>query len=306
MATTIKTLMLEVEEVRVPVALQGASEKRDVTFGRATPEGEKIARIDVPDPGPDAETLTVDPIRRDKNGRIIQAQYDGEPLRGVWDGDSFIEITTSEIEEIERLTTLDALTIQEFVPLDEIPWERAVASYFLAPAKGSGMGMLRVLAGLREAMEEANVAAVGKLMPKSRQKLAIIYPSHGGLMVTCLAYANTFQQVLDGAAAFDDVVANEQVVDLFGSLIEAKSAEVAALDEYRDDLIDLRANLIETVRMGEPVTPSKTEKVVAPSESDKLMAALEASVAEATARKKKAQVKKRPARKTSSGKKAAV
>jgi non-homologous end joining protein Ku len=141
-----------------------------------------------------------------------------------------------------------------------------------------------------------------------------VYPEHGGLMVTCLSYANTFQQVIDGAAAFDDVQANPAVAGLFGQLIEAKLAGPEALDEYRDDLIDLRADLIERVKMGESLTgdedgePRTKEPVpTTPSETDRLLATLEASVAEVKARKAKAKTKPRAStRKTSASKQRAA
>lgn len=297
MASTIRTMLLECGGLVVPVALRGASERRDVSFDSALRfenDGEveyrRIRQIRVPDPDLDAETLVIDPLRRKKTGEIEGIQYEGEPVKGVWDGHEFIEIEPSEIAEIDRLTTLPDLTIQEFVPLAEVPWERSVASYFLIPASNMGTAALRSLATLREAMEHKAVAGVAKLMPKSRQKLVVIYPAHGGLMVTCLAYADTFQQVIDGAASIEGVAVNEEARELMETLIELKSAPVETLSVYRDDLIELRADLIERVALGGKVKTEETEEkpVAAPLTQDALMVALQASVAAAQAKKAEA------------------
>jgi DNA end-binding protein Ku len=189
------------------------------------------------------------------------------------------------------LTTFDTLTIEEFIPMADVPWERAQASYYLAPASKVGSNVLRMLVTLREAMEQEKVVGVAKLMPKSRQKLAIIYSRHGGLMVTCLAYADTFKQVLDGAASMDGVEVNDEVLGWTRKLIEAKKRGPEALDEYRDDLIDLRADLIERAKLGQPLKPEAEEvpaKVPVTTGSDALLDALRASVKHAQAEKKKA------------------
>lgn len=311
MASTIRTMTLECGGLAVPVALRGASEKRDVSFDNAlrfeaedgTVTYRRVRQLRVADPDPEATSLTIDPLRRKKNGEVDGIQYDGEPVKGVWDGEEFIEVEPGEIEEIERLTTLPDLTIQEFVPAAEIPWERSVASYFLIPASNTGTAVLRALATLRESMEEQGVAGVAKLMPKSRQKLVVIYPRHGGLMVTCLAYADTFQQVIDGAASLEGVQVNEDAKELMGKLIELKTAPIATLAAYADDLIELRSDLIERVKLGGTVKVEEegdvTPVATALSE-DALMDTLRASVALIEAKKAAAAVKaKTPRRKPS-------
>lgn len=311
MASTIRTMTLVVLDVRVEVALRGASEKKDVSLGKALPilgksikRGDKtitpiigyerIRQLYVAEPAVDAERLVIDPLQREK-GKVSGIQFDRDRgvVQGVWEGDDFYPIKAKEVELIEELTRVDALTIQEFVPLADVPWERAQASYFLAPPQGVGA---RTLATIRQAMENKGVAGVAKLMPKSRQKLCVIYPKHGGLMVTVLAYANTFEQVLEGAAAIGGATVNAKAVKMTEKLIGLLAAPVSALDEYRDDQIDLKADLIERAKMGEPLTDEKDKtdvKPKLPTAPDNLVTALTASV-EAIQERKRAERAAKP------------
>jgi non-homologous end joining protein Ku len=121
------------------------------------------------------------------------------------------------------MTKLDTLTINEFVPLADIPWERGAGVLLPRAAEGQGARDARD-AARRDA--EQGVAGVAKLMPKSRQKLALIYPKHGGLMVTCLAYPTRSQQVVEGAAAISASQVNPKVLELTEKLIDLMTAPV--------------------------------------------------------------------------------
>jgi DNA end-binding protein Ku len=254
--------------IRTPVSLRGASEKKDVTFDNATEDGNPIKRIEI-DGGKEPVEVEVErevvhpPTGRRKKPlvekvtetKLAYLPYEGEKVKGVRTGDEFFAIKPEEVEQIEELTKLDTLTINEFILAADVPWERAQACYYLAPPKGVGA---KTLATLRDAMEAKGVVGVAKLMPKSRQKLAIIYPKHGGLMVTCLSYADTFAQVVDGAAAIGNVEINPKVQTLLEKVIAASVQPVTALDEYRDDLIDYKADLIERAKLGTPLVSEET------------------------------------------------
>lgn len=306
-ASTIRNIMLEAAPItdketgeisyalRLPVSLRGASERQDLTFDRATEDGDAIRRLEYAD-SDDARVevevereVEVPPTGRQRKPRkeIVTEKvtaylpYGGEIVRGVREGDEFFPIQKEEVEEIEARTKLLTLTINEFVKLGEVPWERAQACYFLAPPKGVGA---KALATLRDAMERKGVAGVAKLMPKSRQKLAIVYPRYGGLMVTCLAYSATFRQVVEGAAAISGVEPNPRLVELTEKLIGLTTQPVAVLDEYSDDLIVLKADLMERAKLGTALvseeTAKKDEKELAGESiaDDSLLERLEASV----------------------------
>lgn len=272
MASTIRNLTLECEAFSVLVSLRGASEKQDVTFDTATTDGKQIKRVETVQPIMVKQEVEVEvpPVGKQRKPRKVMQEvekiaflpYEGEKIKGVREGDEFFPISADEVEQIEQMTKLDRLTIEEFVSLDEIPWERAQACYFLAPPKGVGAKALKTL---HDAMLAKGVGGVAKLMPKSRQKLALIHPKHGGLLVTVLAYADTFAQVVDGAAAISGVEPSDQALELMSMLIDLKKQPASSLDEYRDDLIDLKADLIERAKLGKPLTDEEPgTAVVAP------------------------------------------
>jgi Ku protein len=269
MASTIRTLTLECQHISLPVSLRGASEKQDVTLDTASEAGLPLKRIEVEDT-PDSKVMVtrsrvveVPPTGRQRKPRQVEQEYEveayipysGEKIKGVREGDEFFPVGSDEVEKIAELTKLDTLTINEFVPLADVPWYRATACYYLAPPKGQGA---KTLATLRDAMENKQVAGVAKLMPKSRQKLALIHPKHGGLMVTVIAYSDTFQQVREGTAAISNVQVNDKVRALTEQLIDLMTEPVTVLDEYRDDLIDLKADLIERAKLGTPLVDEET------------------------------------------------
>lgn len=269
MASTIRTLILECQHISLPVSLRGASEKRDVTLDTASANGLALKRLEYEDTAASRvevmvpRTVEVPPVGRQRKPRektviekkIAYLPYEGEKVKGVREGDEFWPIGTGEVDQIDEMTKLDTLTINEFVKLSEVPWERATACYYLAPPKGVGA---KALATLRDAMESEGVGGLAKLMPKSRQKLALIHPKHGGLMVTVLAYSDTFEQVREGAAAISNVTVNPDVLALTKQLIGLMTAPIDVLDEYRDDLIDLRADLIERAKLGVPLVDAET------------------------------------------------
>jgi non-homologous end joining protein Ku len=260
--------VLECQHISVPVSLRGASERQDVTFDTATEDVHPIKRIETDAVCGAVEVevereIEVPPTGRQRKPRkkkiteklTAYLPYEGRRLKGVREGDEFFVIEESEVEKINELTKLDTLTIQEFIPLADVPWERAQACYFLAPPKGVGA---RALKTLHDAMEAKGVAGVAKLMPKSRQKLALIYPRHGGLLVTCLAYASTFEKVETGAATISTAEVNPEAVKLTEKLIDLMAAPASVLNEYSDDLIELKADLIERAKLGEPLVDEQT------------------------------------------------
>lgn len=314
MASTIRGMILECAPmadpdsgeisyaIRTPVSLRGASEKKDVSFDNATEDGNPIKRIEIDGGKEPVEVEVTSEVVHPPTGRkkkptvevvtetkLAYLPYEGEKVKGVREGDEFFAIKPEEVEQIEELTKLDTLTINEFIPEGDVPWERAQACYYLAPPKGVGA---KTLATLRDAMAAKGVVGIAKLMPKSRQKLAIIYPKHGGLMVTCLAYADTFVQVVEGAAAIGNVEINSKVQTLLEKVIAASVQPVSVLDEYRDDLIDYKADLIERAKLGSAlVSEEVAEKELAEVSSetlsgDALMERLQDSLDRITAEKK--------------------
>jgi DNA end-binding protein Ku len=271
-ASTIRTLVLNVATLSVPVALKTASEKKLPSFSTASPKGNRFEKfvgtgieeesvVETPeDAKAVAEELGV-PVEEVQNGKRTRYRdtvtgevfEEHEIKHGVWEGDTFYAIDKHEIEKINALTKLDELTIQGFVPLDDVPWERVKNGYYLTPNKGAGLKALNLL---RVALEQTGTAGVALLCPKSRVHLALIYARHGGVIVSTLAFAEEWAQVREGAASLSDPRGEptEKEVEMAVKLVEALSTDAAVLDGVGDLQANMKADLVEKAKMGQPLT----------------------------------------------------
>jgi len=275
-ASTIRNTVIEFGTLAVPVALRKVSTKGEVNFDRACKDGAKVKRLEI-----NADT-----------GKAVTAE---DIIRGVRDGDDgpFHEIPAEAIAAIEAQTKLDSLAISGFVPLDEIPWERVTGDYYLAPVKGqSSRGALKLLLeamkpvyGPRGKVIRGARAGVTKLMPRSLQHLAIVYPKDDGLFVSTLVWAEDFRQAEEARSTLADVKVDEKALGMARELIDAYSEPIEHLDSLTDDVREKRAELIAQAALGKKIVAPKA--VDTKGASDNLMAALEESL---TRRKRKAAV----------------
>jgi len=324
MASTIRTMVLNVATLSVPVALKTATERKLPTFSTASPEGHKYERFIgngeeelLVETEEDAKAISeelgtkVEPSKPRYKDLVTGSIFEEDEIaKGVWEGDdTFYPIDKDEIDKIEELTKLSDLTIQSFIPMADVPWERTKNTYYLTPNKGAGLKALNLL---REGMEQTQTAGVALLCPKSRVSLAVIYPKHGGMMIAALSFAEEWAQVREGAAALSDPrgAPTEEELALAVTLIERLTAEDATfIDGIEDVQANMKVELIERAKMGEPLTEAQEAREV---ETDgrgetPLERALKESVAAITKAKKKAKPKSRKASpRTTSGKKAAA
>ena len=268
MATsTIRTMNLSVGMISVPVALKSASERKLPTFSKASPWGNAYAQRSVyaAKPKRPAKTTTAaepepELLRVELYDTVTGEVFAEDQLKtGVREGDSFVFVSREDIEAVDALTRVDDIEIDHFLPLDQVPWERVITSYFLAPNKGVG---LKALALVRDALEATGKAGAFRLMPKSRVHPAVVYVRNGGLMVSMLAYGAEYAKVYEGAAALADVNGSPEMLSLAVQLVEAMSVDDSArLDEWPDEQADRKVELIEQAREGSPVTvPAKATK----------------------------------------------
>lgn len=285
MASSIISTTLQVGSARLPVVVKAASESKEAKIDRAAPDGEhRLCRIDVPDPGPEAETIHVEPVRRDKKGKIVQAQYDGEPRRGVWQGDSFHEIAPEQLQAIEDATQMEAIEIQDFVRVKDVPWERVTGAYFLAAPEGFPAWPLAVIA---KALRKRRAAGVTRIVLRSggRQRLAVVHAVNGGLMVNTLHYAAEFRST-EHEITLDDTGVVPGMVGVAEEMIESRIVEVEKLDEFSDEIAARKAALIADAVAGKPIKPTAKTKAEPTVTGDRLMESLRASVKQAQERRK--------------------
>jgi non-homologous end joining protein Ku len=203
--------------------------------------------------------------------------------RGVQEGDRFYPVPSEKIEEAKEATAIKALMIDHFIPVHQIPWERASSSYYLAPTKGNSP---RPLAALLRALRRTRRAGVVKFCPSSRQGVGIVVARRVGegeddygLFLIRLHFAADFQQATEAVEVLRGAVVNPKVVDLTANLIASMAAPGAVLDDYEDDLIARYAELREQAK-ARKFGKAKKPRAEAPTAADidALEAALEASL----------------------------
>lgn len=271
MARTIQNSTLTVGLLSVPVSLRKVTQRQDVKLDRASPGGNKIKRQEI-------DSVT---------GELIE----GSVQYGKFDGDVFRAIPQAAIDAIEAETKIEDFTIEHFIPLKDVPFERTMDAYYLA-AQTNG-GSARPLKLLHEALKRTKKAGVFKLCLTKRQYAAVIYAHNGGLIVNLLAYAADFKQVHEADEAIAGAVVKPEEVKFAVQLIEAlaETSDADVIDKLADDLVLLKARLVEEALAGRTIKATAKPAKKPVGGVDVLMESLKASVAEAQ--------RKRPAKKDS-------
>ncbi|MCP5028336.1 MAG: Ku protein [Actinomycetia bacterium] len=216
----------------------------------------------------------------------------------------YVTVTDDELAALDPAASR-TIDIQEFVDLAEIDPVFYDKAYILGPDPN----LPKPYALLAQAMDDASKVGIASFVMRNKQYLAAIRPRHGHLLMSTMVYADElvdpaevpgFDELVDVEVSDNELAMAEQLI---GSLSEEYVADKHR-DHYRESLLDL----IEKKASGEEIAlapePASPERVV------DLMAALEASVAEAkearkrhptskpTAEKAKKRTRKAPARKS--------
>lgn len=275
MATTVRTSTLSIGLLNIPVRLMMVKDTGgDVTFDRACKDGfSRIKRQEI----------------NEDTGAVVEAD---DIVRGVREGDVFHPIAAEEIEKIEAATKIDTFEIDHFVPLEDVSRPRGTGSYFLAPAKGGSPRALRLLLEALQPVTKGPAAkrrgaraGVFKLMPRTRQHLAVVYPDGDALYVSTLMWAADWKAE-DASLPLANVSVTPAEVDAARALVDAFTMPIEALDTLTDDVREMRQMLMDAAAHGQPVPVTKPSEK--PKPSDDLMSQLESSLANAKSKRARA------------------
>ncbi len=214
----------------------------------------------------------------------------------------FVLVEEAELAALARHDDSRTIDIERFVPLADVDPVWMDRTYFLVP--GAAPAQRRPYKLLLEAMEEAGVGAVGRLVRSGRESLCLVRARGKGLVLeTMYLVEDVYSQAeIDEAMEATEVKAAE--LDLARQIVEGLQAPFdpnELTSGYRRDLREL----LEAKLRGEEIAAPEPKEEPAPAVD--LIEALKASVAAAkassAARPKKAAAKpktaaeKRPARK---------
>jgi len=282
MASTVSSTLLSFGMVSAPVSIKKIEDKKDeVKFDRASPSGNPVQQVYV-------DKVTgeiVGPL-----GETVQGWFD-DPKNGI----GFHEAPADAVTAIRDAGKIDGIEIDGFIPLGEVPFERAEGAYFVAPnAKGGGAAAAKPLGLLRDALKQTGCAGIGKLTLRTLQRAFVVYEQDGGLILNTLAFAEDFAHIDEASECLDGVESDPKSVELATTLVTKMVVEASHLDSYRDTTREQKSDLYMKVMAGETVA---APVAAAPQEQGgDLEALLLASIGEAAPAPKKTAAKQKTAK----------
>lgn len=275
--------------VSIPVRLYSATEEKDISFRQ---------------------------VHREDGGRIRYKRVcsvDGEevPYSDIAKGYELPdgEMIVLEDEDFANLpiSSSRAVEVLSFVPVEQVDAVQMGKAYFCDPTGGD----VKPYVLLRDSLEKADRVAIVKVALRQRERLAMLRPRDGVLVMQTLLWPD---EVREARFAFldQDVSVRQQELAMAESYISALSGDFEP-DEFSDHYREALEEVIEAKAAGREV---KTPVEQAPQSGQvvDLMDALRRSVAEAksrrgegdTAQTQTASTAKKAASKKSSAKKTAA
>lgn len=154
------------------------------------------------------------------------------------------------------------LEITEFVAQDEIDPMHYEKPYYLLPARKDS----KSYALLRAALQAAGKVGIGKLVLRTRERLAAIVPRDGVLAVIALRFAHELRKPEDIGVSLDEVQETKAAaaeVKLAEKLIEGMTGPWKPerhRDTYREDVLAMVEKKVKAGKVAEIEEPAEEEK----------------------------------------------
>jgi DNA end-binding protein Ku len=251
----------------------------------------------------DRKTVRFNQLNSKTGGRIAQKRVDpttGDevPYEDIVKGyeiapDRYVIIEPGDLESVQPTKTR-MVEIEDFVDLAEIDPIYFDHPYYLVPDKGADKAYKLLL----EAMRETGKVALGRVVIRSKEYLVAVRPKGDLLAMETMLFADEVvpPEKLDDLLP-GDVEAGERELKMAKQLVESLSGPFEP-EKYADSYREAVLALIEQKAEGKAIAVAPAEE---PKAVPDLMAALEASIAEAKQRSKPAKKaaapkKKKPAK----------
>jgi DNA end-binding protein Ku len=258
--------------VSVPVKLYSAVRAKDVRFNELHAEdGQRIKHVRIC--SADGEEVPYDEIVKG---------YEIAP-------DTYVVIEADELAAAAPPATR-TITIDRFVPTDEIDARLYEKSYYLGPDKGGA----KTFDLLVQALGDDGRTGIGKIVLRTKEYLAAVRSLGDGLVLSTMHFADELVAPRSLEDFPEPVELKERELSIAMQLVESLAAPFEH-DKYRDTYREQVLDLIDRKARGETIELVETEE---PEPTDDLMAALEASLAAA---KQAAGDKKPAAKRTKAG-----
>ena len=258
--------------VNIPIGLAVAQQRKDVSFRTLHRE-------------------CGTPIKQKRWCPFHERDVEADELVKGWEfaKGQFVMVEESDLEAV-ALTRSQSIDIDRFVDLDQVDPIYFDRAYYLSPADSDAQRRPYVL--LLRAMQEANVAAIGKFVLWGKENLCLIRPLGESLALEPLYYAEAIRarEEIDQAVAETDV--QEAELEMARQLVASLVGEFEP-EEFENEYRGALKAMLEAKLAGEEIVAPEQP---APAPVVDLMEALKESVAQAR-KDKKAPAKKPAARK---------
>jgi len=162
--------------------------------------------------------------------------------------DQYVRLTDEEIKKLEGEAS-QLITIEEFVPLDQVDPVYFEKTYYLGPDKG-GEKPYRLLC---DAMEKTNRVALAKYVMRGKENLVLIRPSGEGLMFHVMYFGDEvrdFNEIDKGQGA----AIKSGELALAERLITELTSEKFEPNKYHDEYRERVQAVIEQKVEGQEIT----------------------------------------------------
>lgn len=280
----IKNTTLTCGLLNAPVKIfAAAGNAPEVKLNYCTPEGDPVERIYVRA----QEQSEREWINRDGTFLRVVEPFELASLGRSYEGSQVnLQNLATALEESqydESGNDLTLINVERFVPLKEVPFERSIGLYYLGPNKQMSAKSFEIF---KAALKKKKVAAIAKVVLRSRQILLAIYEKNGILHAQVLNFLATMNQREDEELGDPDSKPRKAEVDAMGDLIDALTTEAREIDDITDTYVEGKRVLVEDLIKGQEVGKKERRKTKAKSDPDSLLEALNRSVEEAQKKSK--------------------
>jgi DNA end-binding protein Ku len=184
----------------------------------------------------------------------------------------FVTLTDEDFDAA-RAEGGHAITIHDFVPVDQIDPIYFERTYYLGPEEGAGEAIYALLA---KAMADSGLAAVATYVRSDRENLACLRVRDGVITLERMFFDDEVRAT-DGIAPASAKVDKRQL-EMARDLIGAYTTEEFDIAKYQDTYRERLMEVIERKRQGKTTKPKAVKAEEKPPD---LMAALTASLDQA-------------------------
>ncbi|HUG01896.1 MAG TPA: Ku protein [Longimicrobiales bacterium] len=167
--------------------------------------------------------------------------------------DQYVLFTPDELKALEA-TSDGAVSIEEFVPAEQVDRVYSDRFYYLGPDKGGD----RAYRLLSRAMRETGLSALGRYAARGQQYLVLLSPMEDGIVMEQLRYADEVRDFSEVPIGDADV--KDEELKLAKQLIEQVAAEEFHPEKYSDEVRARVLELIEGKIQGQEITAAPEEE----------------------------------------------